>query len=77
MDNEVKEFLLKWLIEHGRNNVRRKDMWNKFGVDEWELSQVCTRIGYLDSKQEPKTFNYYHALSDKGLEFLNKGEKHE
>ena len=71
---KLHQYLLEWLLNNGMDKVRRNKVWNQ---GDWEMAQSCILHGYLNSIQEPKSFNYYHALTDKGLEFLNKGEKHE
>jgi hypothetical protein len=75
-DHKVKEFLLTWLIKHGRDVV-----WNipvkHFSGEQWDLLGRCIRFGYIDSLQDPFNKHLSNKLTDAGLEFLNKGENNE
>ena len=73
---EVKEFLLEWLLNHGRDVV-----WDihvkQLSREQWDLLGKCIRFGYIDSLQDPFNKHQSNKLSDEGLEFLNKGENNE
>jgi hypothetical protein len=69
-DHKVKEFLLEWLLHHGRDVV-----WDihvkQLSREQWDLLGICIRFGYIDSLQDPFNKHQSNKLSDEGLEFLN------
>jgi hypothetical protein len=73
MDYQVKEFLLEWLLNHGREPVYRHIAWG-FENGRWILFEKCVNRGYIDSLQDPFTRKHNHKLTDIGLEHINKGE---
>ena len=69
-DHKVKEFLLEWLLNHGREPVWRSIAW---GLEHewWVIFEKCNDYGYIDSLQDPFTKKFNHKLTDKGMEYLN------
>ena len=76
LNNEVKEFLLEWLLNHGREPVHRHIAWG-FENGRWILFEKCNEYGYIDILQDPFTRKFNHKLTDEGMAFLNKGELNE
>jgi hypothetical protein len=74
--HKVKEFLLEWLLNHGREPVHRHIAWG-FENGKWILFEKCNDYGYIDSLQDPFTRKFNHKLTDVGMAFLNKGENNE
>ena len=80
--NKVKEFLLEWLFKFGCNPVRRDIIWDLHDYTEIETHvKWCIKQGYINETYSSfdSSFGgrYMHAMTDKGLNFLNKGEKHD
>ena len=78
-DHKVKEFLLEWLFKFGCNPVRRDIIWDLHDYTEIETHvKWCIKQGYINETYSSfdSSFGgrYMHAMTDKGLEFLNKGE---
>ena len=73
MDNEVKEFLLTWLINHGRDVVWLK--LRDLTVEQWRLLDLCMQYGYIDSLTDPFDRHQNNRLTDEGMEFLNERHK--
>ena len=75
MNHEVKEFLIEWLLHHGREPVWRHIAWG-METNKWHKFEICCEHGYIDSLQDPFTRKYNHKLTDAGLEYLTKGDNH-
>jgi hypothetical protein len=81
MDNEVnkvKVFLLEWLFKFGREPVKRIVLWDlhDYGAIEPHV-KWCMKKGYINQIRSNTNGQFSHALTNKGLEFLNKGENNE
>jgi hypothetical protein len=76
--HKVKEVLIDWLFRNGCEPVKRIDIWD---LDDYTeiLPHVtwCIKQGYINETRSLLDGRFSHAITDKGLEFLNKGEKHE
>ena len=77
--NKVKEFLLEWLFKFGCNPVRRDIIWDLHDYTEIETHvKWCIKQGYINETHSSFDSGfggrYMHAMTDKGLNFLNKGE---
>lgn len=78
-DHKVKEFLLEWLFKFGCNPVRRDIIWDLHDYTEIETYvKWCIKQGYINETHSSFDSGfgsrYMHAMTDKGLNFLNKGE---
>jgi hypothetical protein len=75
MNHKVNEVLLDWLFRNGREPVKRIDIWD---LDDYTkiLPHVtwCIKQGYINETRSLLDGRFSHAITDKGLEFLNKGE---
>ncbi len=81
MDNEVnkvKVFLLEWLFKFGREPVKKITIWDLDNYTEI-LPHVewCIKQGYINETRSLLDGRFSHALTDEGLNFLNKGENNE
>jgi len=78
-NHKVKEFLLEWLFMFGSSPVKRNFIWNlDNGYRDMEpYVKLCIRQGYISQIRSRDDGRFSHALTDEGLNFLNKGEKHE
>jgi len=76
--HKVKEVLIDWLIRNGREPVKRVDIWDLHDYTEI-LPHVtwCIEQGYINETRSLLDGRFSHAITDKGLEFLNKGETNE
>lgn len=82
LDSEIKDLLLTWLFKFGRDCATTNEVWDyldntylNFDIDA--TMTYCFDKGYIDRLRDPFTRQYSHRLTDAGLEFLNKGEKHD
>ena len=71
--NKAKELLLHWLISFGKNEVTLNEIVHSgvYSINIW---------WYMDRgllSENTSTDIYRYALTDKAINFLNKGEKHE
>jgi hypothetical protein len=71
--NKAKELLLHWLIAFGRNEVSLNEIVHS-GVYSINISWYMDR-GLLYENDKAPTYRY--ALTDKAIDFINKGEKYE
>jgi hypothetical protein len=77
MDNEVnkaKELLLHWLVLFGRDEVTMYQIIVDAEVDSIDMYWFTDR-GLIS--ENTKTDIYRYALTDKAMEFLNKGGNNE
>jgi hypothetical protein len=76
--HKVKEFLLEWLFKFGCNPVRRDVIWDlhDYGAIEPHV-KWCIKQGYINETRGLLDGRFSHALTDEGLNFLNKGENNE
>ena len=77
--HKVKEFLLEWLFKFGCNPVRKDIIWDLHDYTEIETHvKWCIKQGYINETYSSFDSGfggrYMHAMTDKGLNFLNKGE---
>ena len=76
MNNEVnkaKELLLHWLVLFGRKEVTMYQLVVEAEVDSINIAWITER-GLIS--ENTKTDTYRYALTDKAIEFLNKGEQY-
>ena len=77
MDNKVnkaKELLLHWLVLFGRKEITMYQLVVEAEVDSIDMYWFTDR-GLIS--ENTKTDIYRYALTDKAIEFLNKGETNE
>jgi len=76
--HKVNEFLLEWLFKFGREPVKRIVLWDlhDYGAIEPHVTW-CIGQGYINETRSLLDGRFSHAITDKGLEFLNKGENNE
>jgi hypothetical protein len=77
MDNEVnkaKELLLHWLVSFGREEITMYQIIVDAEVDSIDMYWFTDR-GLIS--ENTKTDIYRYALTDKAMEFLNKGGNNE
>lgn len=67
-EREMHIYLLEWLFKYGMDKVRRNRVWND---GDWRVAQECVMHGFLDTTNDSITEHYSHALTEKGLEFIN------
>ena len=79
--NEMKAFLVDWLIKFGHNSVRWVDIRRELLIPIVEGGhQYVTWSFSIDGKfiiEHIKDTGAEYKISKKGLNYLNKGEKHE
>ena len=71
--NKEKQMLLEWLISFGRNEVSLNEIVHSgvYSINIW---------WYMDKgllSENTSTDIYRYALTDKAIDFINKGEKHQ
>ena len=75
MSNEVKVFLLDWLFKFGCEPVKRIVLWDLHDYGEIEPHvKWCMKQGYINETRSLLDGRFSHAITDEGLNFLNKGE---
>ena len=75
-----KVFLLDWLFKYGHEPVYRYVLWeDKSFTDNvitlyfnWAIHEQ-----YISQEQDKNNSHFTHAITDKAIEFLNKGENNE
>ena len=78
INNLRKTFLLNWLITHGREPVYRYKLFGDKGLTDSELTLSFNWAVYKNYINQSKSGRHIiHAITDEGINFLNKGEKHE
>ncbi len=75
-----KTFLLDWLFRFGHEPVYRYKLWE----DKTFTDSVITLYfnwaidhKYINQERDENTMQFTHAITDKAMEFLNKGETNE
>jgi hypothetical protein len=74
MNNEVnnaKQILLEWLIAFGRKEITMYELFVDGEIDSIDMYWFTDR-GLVS--ENTKTDIYRYALTDKAIDFLNKGE---
>ena len=84
MDKTIAEnrkvFLLDWLFRHGHEPVYRYKLWEDKSFTDSVITLYfnwAIHHKYIDQERDENTMQFTHAITDKGLEFLNKGELNE
>lgn len=72
--NQVKKILLQWLILCGRDEVSYQDLMEQ-GVDENMSMYDLEDAGFIKVNTKAPTYRY--ALTDRAVEYINKGENNE
>lgn len=72
--NQVKKILLQWLISCGRGEVSYEDLMEK-GVDDAMSMYDLEDEGLITINDKAPTYRY--KLTDRAIEFLNKGENYD
>jgi hypothetical protein len=72
--NKTKQRLLQWLVLFGRDEVSYEDLIEK-GVDDDLSMYDLEDKGLIKINDKAPTYRY--ALTDKAIEFINKGETNE
>jgi len=72
--NQVKKILLQWLILCGRDEVSYEDLMEQ-GVDENMSMYDLEDAGFIKVNTKAPTYRY--ALTDRAVEYINKGGKYE
>ena len=82
--NEVlmKEIMLTWLFKFGHDVILHStvvdEMLDEYGsLDVDDAFEECCDVGYISRLQDPFNRIYNYKIADEGINFLNKGEKHE
>ena len=68
--NQVKKVLLQWLILCGRDEVSYEDLMEQ-GVDDNMSMYDLEDAGFIKINDKAPTYRY--ALTDRAVEYLNKG----
>jgi hypothetical protein len=77
-DHKVNEFLLEWLFKFGCEPVKRIVLWDLHDYAAIEPHvKWCMKKGFISQIRSNTNGQFSHALTNKGLEFLNKGENNE
>ena len=73
-NNQVKKVLLQWLVLCGRDEVSYEDLVEQ-GVDDnismFDLEYAC----FIKINDKAPTYRY--SLTDRAIEYINKGENNE
>ena len=72
--NQVKKILLQWLILCGRDEVSYEYLMEQ-GVDENMSMYDLEDAGFIKVNTKAPTYRY--ALTDRAVEYINKGENNE
>lgn len=72
--HEVKKVLLQWLVLCGRDEVSYEDLMEK-GVSDNISMYDLEDEGLIKINDKAPTYRY--ALTDKAVEYINKGENNE
>ena len=70
--NNIKQFLLEWLIKHGINDFDNREEIYMNGVEWHIMYHFCVDSGLLDSVQDPFTKNHHVKLTEKGLKYVKR-----
>ena len=82
LPSEVKDLILTWLFEFGRDVTPQSIVWGfldnaYLNYDIEAAMDYCVTRGYIDSLQDPFTRQYNHRLTEEGINFINKGGNNE
>ena len=72
--NKAKELLLYWLVSFGRKEITMYQLVVEAEVDSIDMYWFTDR-GLIS--ENTKTDIYRYALTDKAIDFINKGENNE
>jgi hypothetical protein len=72
--NQVKKILLQWLILCGRDEVSYEDLMEQ-GVDDNISMYELEDAGFIKVNTKAPTYRY--ALTDRAVEYINKGGNNE
>ena len=87
LPSEAKHLLLTWLFEFGRKTISHSVAWDylvdiaKLNYDIDVTIEHCCDAKYIWRIESAKGYEYVtgirYQLLDKGIEYINKGEKHD
>ena len=70
-DEKMRNFLLEWLINHGRDVVWDLNV-RDLSVEQWNLLGLCIRFGYIDDLKDPFAKHQNNRLTDEGMDYLQR-----
>jgi hypothetical protein len=84
MDKTIAEnrkvFLLDWLFRFGHEPVYRYKLWEDKSFTDSVITLYfnwALHYKYINQERDENTMQFTHAITDKAMEFLNKGELNE